>query len=181
VGQREEEIGKSPAEIREAIIHTRDHLGAHLSALADPQPPSEDDKPMPTPTKRPKSANSTKSATKQTAAKSAKSTKSEKTAMKAKSSSKTKPKSPKKASAGRIAKGAAATAGRVLDTMAAGAVVGAVKAAAQSLDKKKSARQPSTAKVLNEMAPDAAVGAMTGAAQAVIPDNKSPKRRKSAR
>jgi len=61
--------------------------------------------------------------------------------------------------------------------MAAGAVVGAVKAAAQSITEKeaktlktKRTSSPSTSEVLNEMAPDAAIGAVVGAAQAVMPD-----------
>jgi len=79
----------------------------------------------------------------------------------------------------------AATAGHVLDTMAAGAVTGAVKAAAQSIEENeaqsfKNGRKssPLTGEVLGEMAPDAAIGAIVGAAQAVMPDGPKKEKRK---
>jgi len=70
-----------------------------------------------------------------------------------------------------------AKAGRALDTMAAGAVVGAVKAAAQALEENKKAPR-STGKVLGEIAPDAAIGAVAGAAQAMMSDGAETKKGK---
>jgi len=72
--------------------------------------------------------------------------------------------------------GVAAKAGAVLDTMAAGAVVGAVKAAAHAIDenqvqalKGSGKKSPSTSAVLGDLAPGAAMGALVGAAQSVLP------------
>jgi len=118
-------------------------------------------------------------------------TKNEKTAVKAESATKRRPKSSgsksKQGSPTRRAKGVAATAGHVLDKMAAGAVEGAVKAAAQSITANeakglKSGRKssPSTGEVLGEMAPDAAVGAIVGAAQAVMPDGAEKEKTKGS-
>jgi hypothetical protein len=66
--------------------------------------------------------------------------------------------------------------------MAAGAVVGAVKAAAQAIDEnqvrslKGRGRKPaSTSAVLGDLAPDAAMGAVVGAAQSVLPVEEEPK------
>jgi len=161
VGQKEDEIERSPEQIREAISQARSDLGEHLRALSEPPFPSGDEK-MAVHEKR-----------ERTVAKSDKQV--------AKSETKTKTKSSgaksKKATPARIVKGAAATAGHVLDTMAAGAVVGAVKAAAQAITeqeakspKGKRKTSPSTGEVLSEMAPDAAVGAIAGAAHSVLPE-----------
>jgi hypothetical protein len=66
--------------------------------------------------------------------------------------------------------------------MAAGAVVGAVKAAAHAVDegqvqslKGRGKKSASTTAVLGELAPDAAMGAVVGAAQAVLPVEEEPK------
>ena len=69
--------------------------------------------------------------------------------------------------------------------MAAGAVVGAVKAAAQSIPEEgvqtlKGKSTPTTGEVLGEMAPDAAVGAVVGAARAVMPEGSAPGKGKAA-
>jgi len=194
VGQGKDEIVESPAQIREAIARARDELGTHLSALVNPQSPSGEagDKTMPTEerSKRAgaKSEKNTSAASKKTSAKTgsaasanakssgAKSSGSKSSSAKSSGAKSSGAKSRKQAPA-RVAKDAASKAGRVLDTMAAGAVVGAVKAAAQALSEKKKAPR-STGKVLGEMAPDAAVGAVVGAAQAVMPDGAEVKKSK---
>ncbi len=105
----------------------------------------------------------------------------------AKSDKKTKPArktAAKKSTAARVAKGAAVQAAQALDTMAAGAVVGAVKAAAESVNETeaKGRRKPaSTGKVLREIAPDAAMGALAGAARAMIPEGTKPAKPKAAK
>ena len=85
----------------------------------------------------------------------------------------------KKRAAG--SQGAVAKAGAVLDTMAAGAVVGAVKAAAHAIDedrvqslKGRGKKSASTSAVLEDLAPDAAMGAVVGAAQSVLPVEEKP-------
>jgi hypothetical protein len=193
VGQRKDEITQSPVQIRKAIAQARADLRAHLSALANPPISNEahGDQTVPTPAKTKRTAAKTDPAkTKRTAAKTEKKAelKSEKPAAKTKSASKTKPKSTasKKRTPARIAKSAAVTAGHVLDTMAAGAVVGAVKAAAQAVVEKEATkgrrRSPSTTvEVLGEMAPDAAVGAIAGAAEAVMPEESEPSKPKAKR
>jgi len=115
--------------------------------------------------------------TKQTAAKT---TKGSKTIAKSNTKTELAPKTPKKtpskskkSTPARIAKGAAVQAAHALDTMAAGAVVGAVKAAAQAINEKeaKGRKSPtSTGQVLGEIAPDAAMGALAGAAQSMMPE-----------
>ncbi|MFO0908822.1 MAG: hypothetical protein U0794_10770 [Isosphaeraceae bacterium] len=83
-----------------------------------------------------------------------------------------------KSSTGRIVAKVASRAGEVLDTMAAGAVVGAIKAAAQTVEKdgikpvrgRRKSASP-TGEVLGEIGPDVAVGAIAGAAEAVIPQS----------
>jgi len=169
---------RSPSQIREAIARARAELEAHLSDLKNPQVFSGGDAPgdetMPSQAKPKRSA-----------------TKGEKTAVKAESATKRKPKSSgSKSKAGRPsrrAKGVAAAAGHVLDTMTAGAVAGAVKAAAQSITENeakslKSGRKssPATGEVLGGMAPDAAVGAIVGAAQAVMPDGAKKEKTKGS-
>jgi len=189
VGQGNDETVDSPAQIREAIAQARTDLGAHLSALGDPQLPNgadgPGDQPMPAKrasTARAKSTDNSKSPIAKTAKPTVKSAKpkGEKavkadSAAKPKSKPKSKPKAKAKTSTpAKIVKGAAATAGHALDAMAAGAVVGAVKAAAKSIAEKESKGRrkssPSTGKVLGEMAPDAAMGALAGAAEAMLPD-----------
>jgi hypothetical protein len=78
--------------------------------------------------------------------------------------------------------------GKVLDTMVAGAVVGAITGAASAVANEPTAvvpggpttlaaspaqaGGPGTKEVLGELAPDAAVGAISGAAKAVLPPEK---------
>src|SRR4051812_29981210 len=125
MGQGNDDIEESPARLREAIAQVRDDLGAHLGELWALRLPTskndhdDGDQAMTSESKPKRSA----SRGEQPAAKSKPTPKS-----KAKSTSKGKKSSP----AG-IVEGVASKAGHVLDTMAAGAVVGAVKAAAQSL------------------------------------------------
>jgi hypothetical protein len=150
MGQGKDEIEDSPAQLREAIAQARTDLGAHLSALGEtPQPHIERANKMTTAHKKPKDEKEEASAKK---------------------------KSPKKSSGARKVKSVAAKAGHVLDTMAAGAVVGAVKSAAQSIAQNESKRglrksSPSTGEVLGEIAPGMATGAVVGAAQAVMPES----------
>lgn len=183
--QGKDEIAGSPAQIREAIARARDELGTHLSALVDPQSPTDDtgDTTMPT-REKPKEAGAkrvkkTAAASKKTTAKSRSSASAKSSGAKASGAKSSSAKSSgakssgaksKKQATTRVARKAVDKAGRVLDEMAAGAVVGAVKAAAQAVAEKKKAPR-STGKVLGEMAPDAAVGAVVGAAQAVMPDD----------
>jgi len=159
VGERDDEIARSPAQRRAAIAEARAELVAHLCDLVEP--------PFPDGGERPGDV-AMQSKPKRGAAKRAK----------AESEAKkdAKPSAPKKkrSTTARMAKDAAQTAGHVLDTMAAGAVVGAVKAAAQAVEekqgqKKKGKTSTSTGEVLGGMAPDAAMGAIAGAAQAVMP------------
>lgn len=149
-------------------------------------------------TTKTKAAPSASAKTKPTASKTTKSTTPSKS-----SAAKTKPTSPQasakstkkstssksstaKSATARKGKSVAAKAGQVLDTMAAGAVVGAVQAAAQSIAQSEtpsvnSLHGPtaSTREVLGEMAPDAALGAVVGAAQAIIPEASEPEEGKS--
>lgn len=174
--QGNDEEVKSPSQLREAIAEARAEFGAHLNALAEPKLPSGGDGPGDEPMQA-----------KQTAAKTTKRSKTiaksdTKTELATKPPKKT-PSKPKKSTPARIAKGAAVQAARALDTMAAGAVVGAVKAAAQAINEKeaKGRRSPtSTGKVLGEIAPDAAMGALAGAAQAMMPEGIETKPTKKA-
>jgi hypothetical protein len=82
----------------------------------------------------------------------------------------------------RKSEGAVAKAGAVIDTMGAGAVVGAVMAAALAIDQNQvkalnggGKKPPTTAGVLGDLAPDAAMGAVVGAAQTVLPVEEKPK------
>jgi hypothetical protein len=93
---------------------------------------------------------------------------------------------PKKSKTGtaNAVKGIAEKAGHTLDTMAAGAVVGAVKAAAAAIEKQESTKSrrkssPSIGEVMGDMAPGLALGAVSGAAQAVLP--AEPEKAKSAK
>jgi hypothetical protein len=157
----------TPSELRKAIAQARSSLGAHLRSLSNLALPSvgtdPGEKMMQTKKKAPANAKVTN-----------------KSKADAKSSPAPKPKAAatKKTSAGRKSGGVAAKAGHVLDTMAAGAVIGAVKAAAQSIAQNETKslkgsgkRSKSTSDVLSEIAPGAAVGAVAGAARAVVPDN----------
>lgn len=169
MAQRKDEVVESPAQLREAIAQARADLGAHLSALGNQVSPNPGDNPMPT---QPKPKRAAAKSEKPAAKKEKPAAKNEKPAAKTKAAAK--PSHAKKTS---TAKGTAAKAGKVLDTMAAGAVVGAVKAAAQAIAQNepkasKAKRQPTTGKVLGKMGPDAAVGAIVGAAQAVMPEAK---------
>jgi hypothetical protein len=161
----------TPAELRQAIAQARSSLGAHLRSLSILPLPSggtdPGDKTMQTKKKAPANA---------------------KTADNSKADPRSSPGSKatttakKKPSVARKVNGVAAKAGKVLDTMAAGAVIGAVKAAAQSIAQNEAKSlegtgkaSKSTSDVLSEMAPGAAVGAVTGAARAVVPDNSKAK------
>ncbi|WP_337176304.1 hypothetical protein [Paludisphaera sp.] len=114
-------------------------------------------------------------------------------AAKSPAKSKTNPKSeasskPAKAKRSSKSQGMVAQAGSTLDTMAAGAVVGAVKAAARAIDenevkalKGRGKRATSTADVLGEMGPDAALGAVVGAAGTVLPVEEKAEEKAPAR
>lgn len=177
MGQGNDEELKSPSEIREAIAEARAEFGAHLNALTEPKLPSGGDGPGDEPMQA-----------KQTAAKTTKGSKTiaksgMKTELATKAPEKTLSKPKKKSTPARIAKGAAVQAAHALDTMAAGAVVGAVKAAAQAIHEKEAKgrqRPTSTGKVLGEIAPDAAMGALAGAAQAMMPEGIETKPTKKA-
>ena len=183
MGQGKDGVGDSPSEIREAIAQARAELGAQLSALSHLTLPSGGDGPgdetMPTPKK------SNEGAVK--GAKTSGNDRAESNPSKDGGKKSTKPKksgasasSPRKSSKTTTTRDVAAKAGHVLDTMAAGAVVGAVKAAAQAIaqdearaPKGKKAKAPSTGEVLGDLAPDVAVGAIVGAAKAVMPEEKN--------
>jgi hypothetical protein len=186
-------MSNSLADIRAAIVNTRNELGQHLSELGSQFFP-------------PKRADNLKEATMATEKRakplthskgevrdSNKSGKSDaKHTQKSTSIKKTatsKPSSTRSSTTTRKVKGVAAKAGQVLDTMTAGAVVGAVQAAAQAVAqdeasnglnvtvKKGRAMTPSTREVLEEMAPDAGVGAVVGATKAVMPDKSKAKKK----
>ena len=172
MGQGNDEVAGSPAQIREAIAQARADLGEHLSALGNPPPSSGPDGPgektMPTPTKRSEA-------------------KGEKSSPKA-AKAKTTPGPKKKVSTTKMVKGVAAKAGEVIDTMAAGAVAGAITAAAQSISEGKAKALKgrrkaaiSTREVLAEIAPDAAMGAVVGAAKAVMPAEANPLKPKGSK
>ena len=167
MGHGKDEVTASPTELREAIAQARTSLGAHLRSLSNLALPNGDtgDKTMQTKKQAPANA------------KTAKKPKAE-----AKSKLEARTTTKRKTPVSLKANGVAAKAGQILDTMAAGAVVGAVKAAAQSIaqNEAKSLKgnrkaSKSTSDVLSEMAPDAAVGAVAGAARAVVPENAKAK------
>ena len=211
MGQGKDEIDATPAQIRKAIARARSDLAAHLGAV-NPlhliglgESPGESK--MPT-VKKPASSKGPKTSTK----------KAERKADPKKPDSKAKPAEgasqkaglkrsdsrakPTKAGSGHESKsrarkrparseGVVAKAGAALDTMAAGAVVGAVKAAARALDdenkakalKGRKSKSSSTSAVLGELAPDAALGAVAGAAQTMLPEEPeaAPKNRRRAK
>jgi hypothetical protein len=196
-------MSASPADIRTAIADTRDELGQHLSVLGNQffspkgaDGPKETTMPTEKRAKPPtqsggESRDSSKSGRatvkgqnpgKADAKDTKKSTSTKKTVA-------SKPGSAGRSTTTRKVKGVAAKAGQVLDTMMAGAVVGAVKAAAQAVadkealnglegaGKKGHAMARSTGEVLGEMAPGAAVGAVVGAAKAVMPETGEAKKK----
>jgi hypothetical protein len=159
MGRGKDHVNASPTELRKAISQARIDLEEHIRSLSDSTVP-----------KKPLGAY--KMQTKKTAAAHTKT--SSKSKAPSKSESAAKPPAKREASVARKASGVAAKAGHVLDTMAAGAVVGAVKAAAQSIEENeakslKSRSSKTTTDVLSEMAPNAAVGAVAGAARAIVP------------
>lgn len=177
MGQGKDEVDASPSEIRKAIAEARSDLGAHLGALnllnLLGMGESPGDTTMPT-VKKPGSPKGRKAAAKKSEPK-----KPDSKAKAAKTDSSTNRTKAKKRPA--KAQGVAAKAGAALDTMAAGAVVGAVKAAAHAIDenqvqalKGSGKKSPSTSAVLADLAPDAAMGALVGAAQTVLPVEEKP-------
>ena len=160
MGQGKDHVNASPTELRKAIAQARTDLEEHIRSLSDSTLPKNDLGAKKMQTKKIASAH-TKTSTKSKAD--------------SKSDSGAKPPAKRKTSVARKASGVAAKAGHVLDTMAAGAVVGAVKAAAQSIEENeakslKSRSSKTTSEVLSEMAPNAAVGAVAGAARAIVPE-----------
>jgi hypothetical protein len=159
MGQGKDHVNASPTELRKAIAQARTDLEKHIRSLSDSTLPKND--------LGAKKMQTKKIASGQTKA-------SAKSKGDSKSDSGAKPLAKRKTSVARKASGVAAKAGHVLDTMAAGAVVGAVKAAAQSIEENeakslKSRSSKTTSDVLSEMAPNAAVGAVAGAARAIVP------------
>ncbi len=145
MGHGKDEVARTPAQIREEIAQVRAVLGKHLGDLSDPKYLKQGKRPGVK--KMP-----TKRAT----------------------TSKAGPKKSKTGTATKAVQGIAAKAGHTLDTLAAGAVVGAVKAAAAGIEKQESTKSrrkssPTIGEVLGDMAPDLALGAASGAAQAVLP------------
>jgi len=172
-----DELGATP--IRAAIDRTREELAEHLAELKESFFPSvraespEENGSMPT-----KKATSPKAAGAKSKGKAAEAAaKSTKTATgkgKATAAATKRPASRKTA-------GAVAKTGEVLDTMLAGAIVGAVTGAARELNEGSDGKQGlasskrgkvTTADVVGEMAPGAAVGAVVGAADSVLPKEK---------
>jgi hypothetical protein len=161
MGQGKDHVNASPTELREAIAQARTDLEEHIRSLSDSTLPKNDHGAKKMQTKKKIATAHTKKSTKSKAD--------------SKSDSGAKPPAKRKTSVARKASGVAAKAGHVLDTMAAGAVVGAVKAAAQSIEENeakslKSRSSKTTSAVLSEMAPNAAVGAVAGAARAIVPE-----------
>jgi hypothetical protein len=161
MGQGKDHVNASPTELRKAIAQARTDLEEHIRSLSDSTLPKNDHGAKKMQTKKMIDSAHTKASTKSKAD--------------SKSDSGAKPLAKRKTSVARKASGVAAKAGHVLDTMAAGAVAGAVKAAAQSIEENeakslKSRSSKTTSAVLSEMAPNAAVGAVAGAARAVVPD-----------
>jgi hypothetical protein len=163
MGQGKDHVNASPTELRKAIAQARTDLEKHIRSLSDTALPQNN--------LGAKKMQTKKIASGQTKA-------SAKSKGDSKSDSGAKPLTKRKTSVARKASGVAAKAGHVLDTMAAGAVVGAVKAAAQSIQENeakslKSRTSKTTSDVLSEMAPNAAVGAVAGAARAIVPAAKA--------
>ncbi len=159
MGQRNDHVNASPTELRKAIAQARTDLEKHIRSLSNSTLPKND-------------LGANKMQTKKSASGQSKAT--AKSKGDSKPDSGAKPLAQRKTSVARKASGVAAKAGHVLDTMAAGAVVGAVKAAAQSVEENeakslKSRSSKTTSDVLSAMAPNAAVGAVAGAARAIVP------------
>lgn len=182
MGQGKDEVDASPSEIRKAIAKARSDLGAHLGALSPlnllGMGGSPGETKMPT-VKKPSSSKGAKTAAKKAEPKKPESKVKATKGSASTTGTKAKKRSPK-------TQGVVAKAGAVLDTMAAGAVVGAVKAAAQAIDenqvqalKGSGTKSPSTGEVLSELAPGAAMGAVMGAAQTVLPVEEKPKSKSS--
>jgi hypothetical protein len=163
MGQGKDHVTASPTELRKAIGQARSDLEKHVRSLSDSIRPKND--------LGAKKMQTKKIASGQTQA-------SAKPKGDSKSDTGAKPLAKRKTNGARKASGVAAKAGHVLDTMAAGAVVGAVKAAAQSIQENeakslKSRSTKTTSDVLSEMAPNAAVGAVAGAARAIVPADEA--------
>jgi hypothetical protein len=159
MGQGKDHVNASPTELRKAIAQARTDLEKHIRSMSNLTLPKND-----LGAKKMQTKKITSGQTKAPA----------KSEGDSKSNSRVKPLAKRKTSVARKASGVAAKAGHVLDTMAAGAVVGAVKAAAQSIEENeakslKSRAPKTTSDVLSEMAPNAAVGAVAGAARAIVP------------
>ena len=171
MGQGTDRVNASPTELRKAIAQARTELDEHIRSLSDSTLPKND-------------LGAKKMQTKKIASAHAKT--STKSKAESKSDSSAKPPAKRKTSVARKASGVAAKAGHVLDTMAAGAVVGAVKAAARSIEENeakslKSRSSKTTGDVLSEMAPNAAVGAVAGAARAVVPETDAKAKSKNSK
>jgi hypothetical protein len=179
MGQGKDEVDASPAEIRKAIAEARSDLGARLGALnplnllgvgASPGGAEMS-------TTKPNASKGAKSSSKKSTARKSEPKKAVATLKGSGKAASAGSKSPKRgAKATRKDEGVVAKAGAALDTMAAGAVVGAVKAAAAAIDEDKvmslkggGKKAASTADVLGELAPDAAMGAVAGAMRTVLP------------
>lgn len=205
MGEREEEVDASPSEIRKAITKARSDLGAHLDALhplnliglgespGEPEMPTTKNSSAP---KGGKTAAKKSTAGKSEAENAVSKRKGSGGGAKASAKEKSSQNGSNRAAKHRPAKkaeGVMAKAGDVLDTMAAGAVVGAVKAAARSIDENKiqgfkggAKKAASTADVLGDLAPGLAMGAVVGAAETVLPVEQkrkpeSPKKAKASK
>lgn len=182
-----------PTELRAAIASTREDLARHLASLRAhflssitshhvPKPDPQGDKTAMA-TKKPSRKSNADARPSEPRTASAKTAARRKTTASSKSVSSSAGRSPRR----KKSEGLVAQTGAVLDTMVAGAVVGAITGAAQSLQNEpaavhaedmkavngpESARSPGTGEVLSEMAGGAAAGAVTGAARSIMPKKK---------
>ena len=197
MGQGKDEVDATPAGLRRAIAETRSDLGEHLRSLnISPLPDAGDDPgeiKMPTAKKATSQKLAPGTTTKRASAKSTPKNLETKLSPKAASTKSTAKASAEKAPVRRKrpatkSNGIAAEAGHVIDTMAAAAVVGAVKGAARTIaeDEAKSLKSrskpssKSTGDVLAKMAPGAAMGAVVGAARSVVPVDETPSKNPKA-
>ena len=118
MGQGKDHVSASPTELRKAIAQARSDLEKHVRSLSDSTLPKND--------LGAKKMQTKKIASGQTKA-------SAKPKGDSKSDTGAKPLAKRKTNGARKASGVAAKAGHVLDTMAAGAVVGAVAGAARAI------------------------------------------------
>ncbi len=209
------ELDDSPSNIRTAMMETRQQLAAHLGALKErllhPLTARSSPKGPTMPTKKQTSresgakrtekskpqASRADARTKQsTVAKPAQPSKAAET--KTRKENRGKAAAPRKKTAAQKAEvqGLVARTGETLDTMIAGAIVGAVTGAARNLAHEPSAMplcdetpatqpavatedKPTTGQVLEEMASGAAIGALSGTAKAVVP--RAPKNKSTSK